>query len=64
MDVTALEPPLAGAGNPADIVEIPANLAVEAAAKHTKNKTQERVDWWLEEADDECVMAKHACAHC
>ena len=53
VDVTELEPPLSGEGNPADIVEVPANFVVEAAAKHTKNKTQERVDWWLEEAEDE-----------
>ena len=53
--MTELEPPLSGAGNPADIVEIPANLVVEAAAKHTAAKTQDRVDWWLEEAEDEYV---------
>lgn len=55
VDVTELQPPLFGEGNPADIVEIPANLVVEAAAKHAKTKTQERVDWWLEEAEDEWV---------
>lgn len=53
MDVTELQPPLAGEGNPADIVEIPANLVVAAAARHTKTKPQDRVDWWLEESEDE-----------
>ncbi|KIP06534.1 hypothetical protein PHLGIDRAFT_106911 [Phlebiopsis gigantea 11061_1 CR5-6] len=61
VDVTELEPPLSGAGNPADIVEVPANFVVEAAAKHTKNKTQERVDWWLEEADDDVFVIGTDC---
>lgn len=56
VDVTKLESPLSGAGNPADIVEIPANLVVEAATKRTTSKTQDRVDWWLEEAEDEYVL--------
>lgn len=61
VDVTELEPPLSGAGNPADIVEIPANLVVEAAAKHTTAKTQDRVDWWLEEAEDDVFVVGTDC---
>lgn len=61
MDVTELQPPLSGPGNPADIVEIPANLVVEAAAKHTKTKIQDRVDWWLDDAEDEYVISDDHC---
>ncbi|EKM54733.1 uncharacterized protein PHACADRAFT_97093 [Phanerochaete carnosa HHB-10118-sp] len=61
IDVTKLESPLSGAGNPADIVEIPANLVVEAATKHTTSKTQDRVDWWLEEAEDDVFVVGTDC---
>lgn len=58
VDVTELNLPLSGAGNPADIVEIPANFVVEAAAKHTTARSQDRVDWWLEEAEDEYASCR------
>ncbi|GJE92752.1 SET domain-containing protein [Phanerochaete sordida] len=61
VDVTTLAQPLSGAGNPADIVEIPANLVVEAAAKHTTADTQDRVDWWLEEAEDDVFVVGTDC---
>lgn len=53
VDVTTHRPPLSGEGNPADVVEITADLVVEAAKKHKAQNSQERVDWWLEEAEDE-----------
>jgi len=43
-------------GNPADIVEIPANLVVEVVRiRNRKNEDTytERIDWWLEEGGDE-----------
>ena len=55
MDIVPLRPPLAGMGNPEDVVEVRADLVVAAVAKKVKYDLQERVDWWLEEADDECV---------
>ena len=42
-------------GNPEDVVEVRADLVVSAASKTVKYELQERVDWWLEEADDECA---------
>lgn len=51
--MTTHRPPLSGEGNPADVVEITADLVVEAAKKHKAQNSQERVDWWLEEAEDE-----------
>lgn len=56
VDVVPLQPPLAGEGNPADVVEIRADLVVSVTRKVRKTATddfQDRVDFWLEEADDE-----------
>lgn len=53
VDVLPLSSPLTGEGNPADIVEIRADLVVDVAVNALKNQPQERVDWWLENADDE-----------
>ena len=55
VDVVPLRPPLTGMGNPEDVVEVRADLVVSAASKTVKYELQERVDWWLEEADDECA---------
>ncbi len=43
-------------GNPEDVVEVRGDLVVDAVSKTVKYGLQERVDWWLEEADDECVI--------
>lgn len=56
VDVVSLRPPLAGEGNPADVVEIRADVVVETVSVRIKgNNIQDRVDWWLEIADDELV---------
>ena len=46
--------------NPADVVEIPADLVVVSVLEGVENPATEtamrnRVDWWLEEGGDECV---------
>lgn len=56
VDVVPLRPPLSGMGNPEDVVEVRADLVVAAVSKKVKYDLQERVDWWLEEADDEYVL--------
>ena len=56
VDLVPLRPPLSGMGNPGDVVEVRADLVVSIASKKVKYDLQERVDWWLEEADDECVL--------
>ena len=55
VDVVPLRPPLSGMGNPGDVVEVRADLVVSVTSKKVKYGLQERVDWWLEEADDEYV---------
>ena len=53
--------PLAGGGlgNPADIVEIRADLVMEVIVQNYPQwdgpRSTERVDWWLEEGGDECA---------
>ena len=42
-------------GNPEDVVEVRADLVVSVASTKVKYDLQARVDWWLEEADDEYV---------
>ena len=37
----------------ADNVEIRADLAVHAVSKGDPTAYQDRIDWWLEEAEDE-----------
>ncbi|KAH8118945.1 SET domain-containing protein [Phellopilus nigrolimitatus] len=48
-------------GNPADVVEVPADLAVEVIAKHLHRSDddgtlKERIDWWLEEGGDDVFI--------
>ncbi|KAA1471795.1 SET domain-containing protein, partial [Dentipellis sp. KUC8613] len=48
-----------GLGNPADVVEVRADLAVSAAAKISHGSSDsyaERVDWWLEEGGDDVFI--------
>lgn len=40
-------------GNPGDVVEIPADLAVAALHMADSPITRERIDWWLEQGGDE-----------
>ena len=46
--------------NPADIVEVRADLIVRAIEKNRnvemKEGMKERIDWWLEEGGDEYVL--------
>ena len=57
--------PLAGGGlgNPADIVEIRADLVMEVIVQNYPQwagpRSTERVDWWLEEGGDECAILHH-----
>lgn len=50
-------------GNPADVVEVPANMVVDAVVRQREHTAaadgsdlKERIDWWLEEGGDECVF--------
>ncbi|CCL99660.1 uncharacterized protein FIBRA_01680 [Fibroporia radiculosa] len=61
VDLVPLEPPLAGLGNPADIVEIGADLAVFAAKKDSPEKLQDKIDWWLEVANDDTFVIGTDC---
>ncbi|KAI0633526.1 SET domain-containing protein [Trametes polyzona] len=61
VDLVPLRPPLSGLGNPGDVVEIRADLVVTATAKKVKYDLQERVDWWLEEADDDVFVMHTDC---
>ncbi|KAI0759853.1 SET domain-containing protein [Trametes elegans] len=61
VDLVPLRPPLSGLGNPSDVVEVPANLVVAAASMKVKFDLQERVDWWLEEADDDVFVLQTDC---
>jgi SET domain-containing protein 6 len=49
----------AGLGNPADVVEIRADLVMSSVEQkipeHASPRSSERVDWWLEEGGDECI---------
>ena len=52
--------PEGGFGNPADIVEICADLAVECTVQKYPDLagwSSERVDWWLEEGGEEWVAS-------
>jgi SET domain-containing protein 6 len=48
-----------GLGNPADIVEIRADLVMATAEQRLPQQSgswsSERVNWWLEEGGDECI---------
>ncbi|KAI1795525.1 SET domain-containing protein [Ganoderma leucocontextum] len=61
VDVVPLRPPLSGMGNPEDVVEVRADLVVAAVSKKAKYDLQERVDWWLEEADDDVFVLRTNC---
>lgn len=51
--------PGGGVGNPGDVVEIRADIAVDATMQHhstiSSEELRERIDWWLEEGGDEYV---------
>lgn len=55
--VDLLPLPGGGEGNPADIVEIRADLVVSVITEQTAHlsadSTKKRIDWWLEEGGDE-----------
>ncbi|PIL36034.1 transcription factor [Ganoderma sinense ZZ0214-1] len=61
IDLVPLRPPLSGMGNPEDVVEVRADLVVAAVSKKVKYDMQERVDWWLEEADDDVFVLRTDC---
>ncbi|KAI0823428.1 SET domain-containing protein [Trametes gibbosa] len=61
VDLVPLRPPLSGMGNPSDVVEVRADLVVSAATKKVKHGLQERVDWWLEEAEDDVFVLHTDC---
>ncbi|KAH9892722.1 SET domain-containing protein [Cubamyces lactineus] len=61
VDLVPLRPPLSGVGNPGDVVEVRADLVVSVAASKVKYDLQERVDWWLEEADDDVFVLRTDC---
>ncbi|KAI0743984.1 hypothetical protein C8Q80DRAFT_1220766 [Daedaleopsis nitida] len=61
VDVVPLRPPLSGMGNPEDVVEVRADLVVAVMSTRVKCDLQERVEWWLEEADDDVFMLRTDC---
>ncbi|OJT11683.1 Ribosomal lysine N-methyltransferase 4 [Trametes pubescens] len=61
VDLVPLNPPLSGLGNPGDVVEVRADLIVSVASKKVKYDLKERVDWWLEEADDDVFVLRTDC---
>ncbi|KAI0368296.1 SET domain-containing protein [Pilatotrama ljubarskyi] len=61
VDLVPLKPPLSGMGNPSDVVEVRGDLVVSVASKKVKYDLQERVDWWLEEADDDVFVLQTDC---
>ena len=50
-----------GFGNPADIVEIRADLVMEVVGQYDGPgpRSAERLEWWLEEGGDECALSLH-----
>ncbi|KAI8968075.1 SET domain-containing protein [Trametes punicea] len=61
VDLVPLRPPLSGMGNPGDVVEVRADLVVSVISPKVKYDLQERVDWWLEEADDDVFVLHTDC---
>ncbi|KAI0339982.1 SET domain-containing protein [Trametopsis cervina] len=61
VDELPLEPPLSGIGNMADNVEVPADLVVKAVAKENTSAYQDRIDWWLEEVEDDTFIVFTDC---
>ena len=51
-------------GNPADVVEVPADLVTDIVKGWHMNKNldvsdlEQRIDWWLEEGGDERVLCQ------
>ncbi|KAJ7020004.1 SET-domain protein [Mycena alexandri] len=54
VDMLAL--PNGNLGNPGDVVEIPADLAVASLQMADSPVTKERIDWWLEQGGDDVVV--------
>ncbi|KAH8107781.1 SET domain-containing protein [Cristinia sonorae] len=63
VDLVPLRTPLSGMGNPADVVEVRADLVVTAVngAGKAVGDSQERVDWWLEFTDDDTFVIQSDC---
>lgn len=59
VDLVSLPSPLEGEGNPEDVVEIRADLLVAATPSRATADSQERIDWWLEFAEDEYVRISY-----
>ncbi|KAH9920155.1 SET domain-containing protein [Fomitopsis serialis] len=61
VDLVPVPQPLGGLGNPADVVEIRGDLAVAAVTDGQSTSLGERVDWWLENADDDTFVIGTDC---
>jgi len=61
VDLVPVPQPLGGTGNPADVVEIRGDLAVAAVTDGQPTPTGGRVDWWLENADDDTFVIGTDC---
>ncbi|PSR99044.1 hypothetical protein PHLCEN_2v4201 [Hermanssonia centrifuga] len=61
VDVVPLCAPLTGEGNPEDVVEVRADLVVSAASNASSEHLQERIDWWLENTDDDTFIIGTDC---
>ncbi|KAL1695076.1 hypothetical protein GGG16DRAFT_45758 [Schizophyllum commune] len=58
---------VAGAPNPADIVEVRADLVVRSAVEraggsNAEEAAKERIDWWLDEGGDDVFLLDTSCA--
>lgn len=53
MDLLPSAEPGGKQGNPGDVVEIRADLVVDASSTRDSSHTQERIDWMLEQGEDE-----------
>ncbi|KAJ7646778.1 SET domain-containing protein [Roridomyces roridus] len=56
VDMLPLPPPSGDLGNPGDVVEISADLALEVLHQTDQATTRERIDWWLEQGGDDGVV--------
>ncbi|KZT10912.1 SET domain-containing protein [Laetiporus sulphureus 93-53] len=61
VDLVDLSQPLSGKGNPADVVEVRADLVVASVSKTPASDLQDRVDWWLELTDDDTFVIMTDC---
>jgi len=54
-----------GVGNPGDVVEIRADIVVNAVLQHRSTSSsaelRERIDWWLDEGGDDVIMIESDC---